>query len=259
MGKQTMNFFEAAQALTSQNISFAVATLFAHRGHVPQDPGAKMIVTVDGLHFGTVGGGKIEMAAIKKCQAILESHREREPEMLKWNLQTDLGMSCGGEATFLFEHFIGIKWPIAIFGAGHVAQALINILKPLNCQITCIDSRQDWIDKVVGVKTICTSSPKEIIHAMDPKTFYVTVTMGHDHDFPVLLEIFRSNPDCLYVGCIGSEIKGKKIKKQLGEAGVTAEFIQKIQLPMGLPIGTNHPQEVAISIAAQLLQVRDKL
>jgi len=82
--------------------------------------------------------------------------------------------------------------------------------------------------------------------------------MGHAHDVPILAEIAKHAPDCPYVGVIGSEIKGQKIKKELGEMGISNAFIQKLRVPMGLPFGSNHPYEIAISIVAELLQVRDK-
>jgi xanthine dehydrogenase accessory factor len=82
------------------------------------------------------------------------------------------------------------------------------------------------------------------------------MTMGHAHDVPILYEIFKSHPDCPYVGVIGSDVKGIKIKRELKELGVSEDFIAKLRVPVGLPIGNNDPNEMAISIAAELLQVR---
>jgi xanthine dehydrogenase accessory factor len=84
------------------------------------------------------------------------------------------------------------------------------------------------------------------------------MTMGHAHDVPILIEIAKHAPDCPYVGVIGSEVKGTKIKKELEQIGVQKDFIQKLRVPIGLPLGKNHPFEIAISIAAELLQVRDQ-
>jgi xanthine dehydrogenase accessory factor len=252
-----MNLFEICQNFTEEGTSFVVVTLTATRGSAPQDPGAKIIVTKDGLNAGTVGGGKVEAAAIKKAQAILDSKSELPPETICWNLQKDIGMSCGGESTFLFEHFHQNHWPIVIFGAGHVGQALTRVLSKLNCHVTCIDSREEWIAKLVGVKAIHHPNPREIVSTFDPKSFFMCMTMGHAHDVPILLEIFKHAPDCPYVGVIGSEVKGIKIKKELAELGVSEDFINKLRVPMGLPIGTNHPYEIAISISGELLKVRD--
>jgi xanthine dehydrogenase accessory factor len=138
-----------------------------------------------------------------------------------------------------------------------VAQALVGVLKNLQCHVTCIDPREEWIKKFSGITAICHPHPPEVIKNLDPKTFFVSVTMGHAHDFPVLLEIFKTHPEARYVGCLGSEVKAIKLKRELAEAGVTKNFLDKLHLPMGMPIGNNDPHEIAISIAAQLLQVRD--
>lgn len=252
-----VNVFEVCQKLIEEGLSFVMVTQTGVRGSAPQDPGAKMIVTRVGLHFGTVGGGKVEAAAIKKAQAILEKTQTHPPEHVSWNLQKDIGMSCGGEASFLFEHFPSRHWPVVIFGAGHVAQALTRTLSKLNCSVSCIDSRAEWVEKLEGVKAIHHPSPKDIVKDFDPNSFFISMTMGHAHDVPILYEIFRHAPCCPYVGVIGSEVKGIKIKKELKELGVSDDFLSKLRVPMGLPIGTNHPYEIAISIAAELLKVRD--
>ena len=251
-----MNIWKIGNELTEQNESFVVATLIHINVSAPQDEGCKMVVTKKGLHAGTMGGGKVEFNTINKCQEILESSDQKLPEVLEWNLQRDIGMTCGGEVTILFEHFIADPWPIAIFGAGHCAQALVHVLKPMNCTITCYDSRLEWLDKIEGVKKVCLPTPTSIIKDLDPRTYFLSVTKGHDDDFAVLYEVAKYHPDCPYVGSIGSEIKSKRMRAQLKEAGVSEEFVKKFKLPMGLPIGNNQPGEIAISIAAELLLTR---
>ncbi len=253
-----MTIWNKILEIKGSNQSFVMVTQTAARGSSPQDVGAKMLVTHSGLSYGTVGGGKVEMAAIKKSQSILEQQEPQQPITLTWNLQADIGMSCGGEVTFLFEHFPATTWPIVIFGAGHVAQALTRILSKIDCQVTCIDSRSEWVEKLEGVKAIYHPSPKDVVKDLSPQSYFLCMTMGHAHDVPILHEIAKFAPDCPYVGVIGSEVKGIKIKKELKEMGVSDDFIQKLRVPIGLPIGTNHPYEIAISISAEFLQVRDK-
>jgi xanthine dehydrogenase accessory factor len=253
-----MNLWKECFELNEKGISFVVVTMTAARGSSPQDPGAKIIVTKEGLYAGTVGGGKVEMAAIKKGLAILESQTQLPPESVIWNLQKDIGMSCGGEASFLFEHFHATHWPIVIYGAGHIAQALTRVLSKLNCHVTCIDSREEWVAKLEGVHALHHPTPKDTVTSFNPKSFFLCMTMGHAHDVPVLLAIAQHAPDCPYVGVIGSDVKGIKIKRELAELGVESSFIEKLRVPMGLPIGKNHPYEIAVSIIAELLQVRDK-
>lgn len=251
-----MMIWESAQKLAESRTSFVMVTMIGVRGSAPQDIGTKMIVTESGLHFGTVGGGKVEMAAIKRSKEILSSS-DLEPQVLTWNLQKDIGMSCGGEVTFLFEHHSHSAWPIVIFGAGHVAQAVAQVLSTLQCSLTCVDSRIEWVSKFSGVKAIHHPKPKELVRTLNPKSYFMSMTMGHAFDVPILYEIWKHAPHCPYVGVIGSEVKGIKIKRELKELGVSEEFLNKLRVPMGLPIGTNRPSEIAISIAAEVLQVRD--
>lgn len=251
-----MNIWNACQKLTDNGTSFVMVTMTGVRGSAPQDIGAKMLVTSEGLYFGTVGGGKVEMHSIKVAKEILTSD-DVEPRTFTWNLQKDIGMSCGGEVTFVFEHHKQSSWPIVVFGAGHVAQAVTRVLSKLNCTVTCVDSREEWIAKLEGVKGIHHPTPKDVVSTFSPKSFFMSMTMGHAHDVPILLEIFKHAPDCPYVGVIGSDVKGIKIKRELKELGVSDEFLAKLRVPMGLPIGTNQPYEMAISIAAEILQVRD--
>lgn len=250
--------WKACQELTDKGTSFVMVTMTGVRGSAPQELGAKILVTSEGLYFGTIGGGKIEMAAIKRSQEILLG-TQADPITVTWNLQKDIGMSCGGEVTLVFEHHHLESWPIVIFGAGHVSQALTRLLSKLNCQVTCVDSREEWVAKLEGVKAIHHPTPKDLVSQFSPKSFFISMTMGHAHDVPVLHEISKHAPDCPYVGVIGSDIKGIKIRKDLKELGVSEEFIKKLRVPVGLPIGNNQPWEMAVSITAELLQVRDSI
>lgn len=252
-----MKLFSESEALKEKHESFVLVTLVSSRGSAPQDPGAKIVVTKDGLRAGTIGGGKVEAAAIRKAQEILQSASEIQPELLIWNLQKDIGMSCGGEVTVLFEHHHFTNWPIVIFGAGHVSQALNRLLSKLNCSVTCIDHRAEWIEKLEGVKTIVSPEPRQQVKNFPENTYFLSMTMGHAHDVPILHEIFLTHPNCPYVGVIGSDVKGIKIKRELKELGVSENFLSKLRVPVGLAIGSNDPWEIAISIAAELLQVRD--
>ncbi len=253
-----MSLWEDCQKLQNEGTSYVIVTMAQSRGSAPQEPGAKMLVTMEGHHSGTIGGGKVEMAAIKKSQELLQTEKSA-PLLVTWNLQKDIGMSCGGEVTFLFEHFPQTNWPIVIFGAGHVCQALTRILVTINSNITVIDSRQDWLEKLTAVKTIHHVEPKEVVKTFNPKSFFLCMTMGHSFDVPILREIANFAPECPYIGVIGSEVKGIKIKKELKEFGVAEAFLEKLRVPMGLPIGNNQPSEIAISITAELLQVRDHI
>ena len=251
--------WEVAQKLSTEQRSFVLVTITLIRGDAPQDLGAKCLVTKDGLVAGTVGGGKIEAKAITVAQELLESSQRSAPLQHTWNLQKDIKMTCGGEMTLLFEHFPAAQWTIALFGAGHVGQALSRTLSKLQCQLTVIDSRKEWIDRLAGVPTKLIPTPKEAVRIFTKDTFFICMTQGHAHDVPILEQIFKHFPQAPYIGVIGSKTKALAIKKDLKALGVDDEFLEKLHIPMGLPLGSNDPEEISISIAAQCLQVRDQL
>ncbi len=256
--------WKAAADLHRAGTAFVTVTMVSTRGHAPQDPGAKALVSASGLEAGTVGGGKVEARCIEHAKKWIEgsSRTPRPPELVTWNLQRDIGMSCGGEVTYLFELHAPSHWKIAVFGAGHVAQALVRTLEPLACSLTVIDSRPEWLERLPAdskAKRILVTDPSEGVAGRDPDSYFLVMTRGHATDFPVLRAIHAHFPHCAYVGVIGSDVKALKIRSEMKAEGMRPEFIEKLRSPMGLPLGGNAPAEIAISIAAELLQFRDRL
>src|SRR5436190_15836219 len=141
-------FFEALNELLADDVPLVAVTVVDTAGSVPQDRGAKMIITAEGLRFGTVGGGKVETKAIAEAQRMLSGEENASTKFAQWNLQKDVGMTCGGVVKLYFEsHNVG-RWRIWIFGAGHVANALVNLLVHLDCHVTCVDPREEWLSKL---------------------------------------------------------------------------------------------------------------
>jgi xanthine dehydrogenase accessory factor len=254
-------FWSTADRLEAASVPFVVVTMLSTRGHAPQDPGAKAIVTVEGLHWGTVGGGKVEAKAILLAKELLETGGPRpELRVVTWNLQRDVGMTCGGEVTYLFETHRADGWKVVVFGAGHVAQALVRLLAGLECRVTCIDPRPEWTEKMPEssrVRVVLTEDPPAQVAGLEKGSYFVVMTRGHATDLPVLQEIYRKHPDAPYIGLIGSDVKALKVRAELREMGFGEELVAKLRCPMGLPLGGNDPNEIAISIAAELIQVRD--
>ena len=246
-------FWETVLDLHNHDAPFVIVTLTGVRGSAPSDPGAKMIVLIDGTIHGTVGGGKVEARVIEYSKARL-TETGTAPFTETWNLQKDIGMTCGGEVTFLFETVRPSPWRIAVFGAGHVAQALVRVLIPLSCSISCIDPRKEWLERLpdsYNLKKLAT------LDEVSSDTFVIAMTQGHAYDVPILEKIFKKPFEFPFVGVIGSAQKGMRIKSELSQRGVSMERLEKLHCPIGINIGTNQPEEIAISIAAELLQVRD--
>lgn len=250
-------FCERRLRLHDDATPFVTVTVVEATGSTPADAGAAMLVTADGLDFGSVGGGRLEAKAIELAQELLDA--PDETRLVDWSLKTDVGMTCGGRVRLYFEVAARPDWPIVIFGAGHVTQALARLLATLPCQLTCIDARQDWLARLPkGVRTRCVASPADEVAELASNTFVLCMTRGHSSDLPVLDQIFSLEHAFPYVGVIGSNAKAKTIRSELVAAGRDAERLQ-FCCPVGLPIGSNHPAEIAVSIAAQLLEVRDRL
>ncbi len=189
---------------------------------------------------------------------------EREPtadcDFVKWNLQTDVGMTCGGEVQLFFEVYGKVDWPIAVFGAGHVAQVLVPMLTQLHCRVTCIDPRSDWLSKIPDHPKLvkcCVPEPKELVTRQPAHSFFVLISKGHATDLPVLKEIL-STREPPYLGVIGSAQKASVLRRELAQAGLPDEKRSAFTCPIGMPIGNNTPAEIAVSIAAQLIQKRDE-
>src|SRR5690349_16736512 len=158
MSPSAPTFYGQLAALEAAGTGFVLVVLVEALGSTPQDTGAKMLVGPQGLITGTVGGGRVEAQAITLAQEILaRSGADRtQPAFVSWTLKGDVGMTCGGSVKLYFEPHAGAagSWPIAIFGAGHVAQALLRVLTPLPCTLTVCDSRAEWLDQLPTARNL---------------------------------------------------------------------------------------------------------
>ncbi|MDP2138107.1 MAG: xanthine dehydrogenase accessory protein XdhC [Candidatus Didemnitutus sp.] len=256
-------FYEQLIALEQAGSGFVVVTLVEALGSTPQESGAKMLVTTGGLHCGTVGGGKVEAKAIGLAQEMLAT-RTAGTQFCNWTLKGDVGMTCGGSVKFYFEAHpaggVGAAWPIWIFGAGHVVGALVPVLAPLNCQITVCDPRRDWLDRLPrarNLRIVQAEAPEALVSTMPDHAFLLCLTKGHASDRPVLQRALaeRNFP---FVGVIGSAAKAEVLRREMIADGLDAERARQFHCPVGLSFGSNEPSEIALSIAAQLLTVRDQ-
>jgi len=259
-----LHVYEQLTALESSGTACVLVLLADAVGSTPQDTGAKMLVTSAGLHTGTVGGGKVEAKALALAQELLAAG-DSAPRFVQWSLKADVGMTCGGTVKLYFEPHpaadAGGAWPIWIFGAGHVVQALVPVLAPLDCQLTVVDPRQEWLDRLPrsrNARFIRAEQPEALVPQIPGHAFLLCLTKGHATDRPVLQRALaeRTLP---YVGVIGSDAKAEILRREMIADGLPAGRAAQFHCPIGLPFGNNQPHEIALSIAAQLLTERDRL
>ena len=170
------------------------------------------------------------------------------PRFVTWTLKGDVGMTCGGSVKLYFAPHPaggdGAAWPIWIFGAGHVVQALVPVLAPLECQLTVVDPRREWLDRLPR------ADRTRYLQSDQPESLVPQI--------PVLQRALATR-NFPYVGVIGSDAKAEVLRREMIADGLPAERARQFHCPIGLPFGSNQPREIALSIAAQLLTERDRL
>lgn len=233
----------------------ALCIVVSTSGSTPRKTGAKMIVLEDKIIFGTIGGGSIEKDVIDNAVEII---KEGKPVIKSYKLEEDLKMKCGGSMEVYIEPLNVFK-KLYIFGAGHIGKAVVKFAKDLEFNITVFDSRKGIFDSndFDGCKCICNDYVKAIEeNTFDENTFIVIVTPKHEFDETVLKNV-AVKPHA-YVGMIGSKRKVEIVKKNLlADKILSANEIEKIDMPIGIPLAAETPQEIAVSIVAKLIDVRN--
>jgi xanthine dehydrogenase accessory factor len=254
------NLLREIERFRQEGTAFCVATIVDARGSIPQIVGATAIFTRDGLAHGTVGGGRLEAMCEEKARALLADRSPARTHFERANLQRDLGMTCGGEVALYFEvHRRELDWNIAIFGAGHVAQTLCRFLVELDCRVVCIDTREEWIERLPRsgkLEAVRVADYLDGIDRIAPGGDVLIMTVGHNADLPILKAIAARKLDIAHLGLIGSDAKSRIVRRQLAEAGVPKAFIDRIVCPVGEKLGDNTPAEIAVGIVSQLLKLR---
>ena len=263
MAMNQIDLLKEAVRLQGEGTPFCIVTVADARGSIPQEIGAKAIVDRTGLVYGTIGGGKVEVRACEKSRDLLAANPSRQTLLERINLHRDVGMTCAGEMTLLYEIFRPeFEWNVAIFGAGHVAQKLCRLLSELDCRITCFDTRTEWLDRLPAhgkLERRRVGDFHEGVAAIVPGAFVVVMTMGHPTDLPVLRALWARQVETGFIGVLGSDSKAAIMRRELREAGLPEDFIGRISCPIGEKIGNNTPAEIAVSVLAQLVHVRSKV
>jgi len=249
--------FSKAEEIKNGQQRAAICIVVDTRGSTPRKQGAKMIVFADGSIYGSIGGGSVEKEVTEKALEIIASAK---PSKYVFNLEKDLEMHCGGYMEVYIEP-IGSGKKLFIFGAGHVGKAVALFAHELDFSVTLFDPRENiFNDKIFEAYTCINKDYFQAIEeaVFDENTYIVIVTPKHAYDEEILAKV-AGKPHA-YLGMIGSRRKVDMLKKRFLEEKILAgDELEKIDMPIGIKLKAESPQEIAISIVAKLIDVRNTL
>ncbi len=244
--------------LQENNIPCAMVIIISAKGSTPRKEGAMMIVLSDGTILGTIGGSKVEALLANDA---LSSISEGKPKRVKYSVSDDeglqTGMICGGTMEFFVQPF-GNFPELIIFGAGHCAVPLCHIASKSGFIVRVFDERPEYVSSSRFPEAIETlfGGYDELIESYDwsKKPYVAILTHSHNSDAEILEKVI--NKSWTYLGMIGSERKKKQVFKKLKKNGINQELLGLVSTPIGLEIGSETPEEIAVSIVAEMIKVR---
>jgi xanthine dehydrogenase accessory factor len=250
-------FAAVAEAL-ERGEAAALVTIVAARGSTPQRVGAKMLVFADGRSVGTIGGGCYESDASGKAR---EAIAARTPQLVHYELSDDFaqetGLICGGQMDVYIEP-IEPSPELYIVGAGHVGYHLARLAHEVGFRVHVVDDREKFANRErfpTAEEVVADDIPTWLAAAtLPPHAYAVIVTRGHTNDLEALRAL--APRELRYLGLIGSRAKVARVYDALTADGVPAEQLTRIHAPIGLDIGAVTPQEIAVSILAELIAVK---
>lgn len=251
-----MDLFLELVHLNKGSSKFALCTVVAQKGSTPRKVGAKMIVVDDqsvyGTIIGTLGGGAIEHAIRREAVILI---RRKQAKLITMSLRNDLAMCCGGEMSVFVEPIMR-KPKLICFGAGHIAQSLCPLAHSLDFEVVVVDERQELLSResFSACERIDHGSALVVPEHYFVDSFIVVATHDHGCDQNIVESIIHK--PFLYAALVGSQRKGLMTKKRMQAKGIQEDLIQKIRVPAGLEIHAQTPQEIALSIAAEMVQVK---
>jgi xanthine dehydrogenase accessory factor len=237
----------------------AIATVVKTAGAAPCGVGSKMLVRADGTISGSFAGPKTDG---RVAQEALQAIRESRSYLTHIHLDADQGEavgSCGATLEVFFE-VLRPEPRLIIAGAGYVAQALARLAAALDFRIVVVDDRRDLADPIVfeDKAQLTFGDIPQTIHELEPdeSSWIVIVTRGHHLDKDALKAALETN--AAYIGMIGSPSKVKRIFNDLLKEGISRERLEQVHAPIGLDLGAETPDEIALSIAAEMVMIRKK-
>src|SRR5215813_10825391 len=250
--------FAAVADALERGESAALVTIVSTTGSTPQRVGAKMLVFGDGRIVGTIGGGCYENDAFGKAR---EAIRSRRPQLIHYELDDDFaqetGLICGGQMEVYIEP-IEPSPELFVIGAGHVGFHLARLASEVGFRVHVVDDREKFANSErfpSAVEVVVDEIPAWIDRAnLPPHAYAVIVTRGHTNDLEALRVL--APRELRYLGLIGSRAKVARIYEALSKGDMPAEVLARVHAPIGLDIGAVTPQEIAVSILAELIAVK---
>ena len=245
---------EVVAVLEGRRGRAALATVVGRHGSAPQILGARLLLHEDGELVGTVGGGAIEAEVLAGCRAAL---RDGKPRRVDAQLVRDLAMCCGGSMEVLVE-VLQPQVRLVIIGAGHVAQAMVPVAQAAGFSVHVLDDREELLENPAFADARTGSYDVDELGAALPdlgdRDYVVVTTRDHARDEQALAYLLRRPHR--YLGMIGSRRRVRRILEHLEEEGADRERVAAVHAPIGLDIGAETPGEIAVSIVAEIIDVR---
>jgi xanthine dehydrogenase accessory factor len=251
------NLYEKIADISKSKKTFALCTVVSVKGSAPRTTGAKMIVFEDGKIEGTIGGGEVEKKVIGDAIAVI---KDKNAKLFRHDLLHHHNMCCGGTMEIFIEPVMK-KNNLYIFGAGHTGIALARYAVDCGFEVFLIDDRKEYVDacQVAGVNKMNLSHEKALpVLPFDENVYICIMTYSHPKD-RAILEYCVRKPHA-YLGMIGSRRKVEITKKMFFEAGIgSKDELEGIDMPMGISIGAEGPEEIAVSVIGKLIEVKNKV
>lgn len=243
----------AAAAAVGRGVSGAMATVLERHGSAPGTPGQKLYLSADGVCVGTVGGGAVERAVLEALVDLAAAPAAKH-EVRTFKLGAELGMCCGGRLVVLVEPMVGLV-PSLIVGAGHVASAVGPLLANVGFAVTVCDARDAWAEEGRIPRVRCVVGDHDDVgKSVDPRG--ICLVMTHDHQLDQQVVEWALRRKFAFVGGIGSRAKAERTRQRLEAKGFSEEDRARVRMPLGVDIGARTPDEIAVSVVAELIAWR---
>jgi xanthine dehydrogenase accessory factor len=253
-----MDVFEEIVRLRALGQKCALATITEVRGSIPSFETAKLLVREDGSMIGTIGGGCVEAEVWAAARDVIDTGKSRT---MSFNLGQDAaydnGLICGGQLE-VFVECVSPQPAALIFGGGHISRSLAKVLDIAGFAVSVVDNREAFAnrERFPEARQVFAEEYEEIFPKLNitSSTYIVIVTRGHRDDMRVLRWAITTS--ARYISMIGSKRKTIAVIRELEREGLPAEAFERLHAPMGLEIGAISPEEIAISVAAEMIAVR---